>query len=157
VVKALQNITPAAGKLAERLRYQSPFGPVLGKYLDSTGALSTQLGYLQETPGYTSAWRAGRAELGAAQNKISPEEYDIMTAPFASGVALDRVMQVPRFQRFDEMVLNMARDRMVRSPRDVYQAARVFDRTPNDVREIALQLMADGMPVEDALRAARLL
>jgi hypothetical protein len=92
-----------------------------------------------------------RAAVGVVAE--SPEEMRL-----AKQVSL-RARAIPVFNSQPEQV----RDALVRMsgkgqlrPKDIL-IARDITRSPEDIREIALTLIADGMPAEEALRTARLL
>lgn len=91
-------------------------------------------------------------------DRISPEDYIVLTNPLSAGRAVDLLRNRPRYQGtpFLDMVRQAAERGAVRGPRDVIAVGRIA-RSPEDIREIALTLMADGMPAEEAMRTARML
>jgi hypothetical protein len=102
------------------------------------------------------AWYAATAEV--ASDLISPENYRILTNPVATGRAVDVLAARPRNQGtpFLDVVRNMGERKAITSPRDVVVASRLA-KSPEDIREIALTLMSDGMSAEEAMRTARML
>jgi hypothetical protein len=102
--------------------------------------------------GYDAAGAESIADL------IDLDTYRTLTNPLAAGRAADLLRTRPRYQGtpFLDVVQNLAGRGMVAGPRDVVRAGRIA-RAPEDVREIALTLIADGMSPADALRAARML
>lgn len=107
-----------------------------------------------------SAHEAVAAEVVPSEYFSAPnrELYESLTRPLATGRAVDLLRARPRYQGtpFLDVVQNLAGRGMVTGPRDVVRAGRIA-RAPEDVREIALTLIADGMSPADALRAARML
>jgi hypothetical protein len=102
---------------------------------------------------------AGDASVVEAVNDIiDPQTYRILTNPLAAGRAVDLLRTRPRYQGtpFLDVVQNLAGRGAIAGPRDVVRAGRIA-RSPEDVRETALTLIADGMSPADALRAARML
>lgn len=94
----------------------------------------------------------------AVGDLISPENYRILTNPLAAGRAVDVLGSRPRNQGtpFLDVVRNMGERNAITGPRDVVVASRLA-KSPEDIREIALTLMSDGMSAEDAMRTARML
>lgn len=105
---------------------------------------------------------AAPIELSAeAESLVTPESIDLyraITNPLAAGRAVDLLRARPRYQGtpFLDVVRQAAERGAVRGPRDVIAAGRIA-RSPEDIREIALTLMADGMPAEEAMRTAMIL
>lgn len=89
---------------------------------------------------------------------VSPETYRTLTGPLAAGRAVDLLRARPRNQGtpFLDVVRQAAERGAVTGPRDVVAANRLA-RSPEDIREIAMTLMADGMSAEEAMRTARML
>jgi hypothetical protein len=103
-----------------------------------------------------AAWDAARASV--VGDLISPENYRTLTNPLATGRAVDLLGSRPRNQGtpFLDVIRKMVDGRAITGPRDVVVASRLA-KSPEDIREIALTLMADGMSAEEAMRTARLL
>ena len=102
----------------------------------------------------TAADNAARAEV--VSDLISPENYRLLTNPLATGRAVD--VLAPRYKDtpFREMLQELASPRVITQPSDVLAVGRIA-RSPEEIRDIAMTLIADGMTVEEALNAARLL
>jgi hypothetical protein len=96
------------------------------------------------------------AEVEVVSDLISPENYRILTNPLAAGRAVD--VLAPRYKDtpFREMLQELAPRSAITQPSDVLGVGRIA-RSPEEIREIAMTLIADGMTVEEALNAARLL
>jgi len=103
-----------------------------------------------------AAWDA--ASGVSVGNFISPENYRTLTNPLAAGRAVDVLGSRVRNQGtpFLDVVRTMGERRAITGPRDVVVASRLA-KAPEDIREIALTLMADGMSAEEAMRTARML
>jgi len=104
-------------------------------------------------------WDAVRAVIAeGVSDVISPEAYAALTTPIESGRAVDMLRNRARLQNtpFTDVVQQMGMSGAVSRPRDVVVGSRIA-QAPEDIREIALTLIADGMPAEEALRTARLL
>jgi hypothetical protein len=104
----------------------------------------------------------GSGLQGAAYGEVSSDlipsnTYRVLTNPLATGRAVD--VLAPRYKDtpFLELLTDFASSRVLAQPRDVLAAGRIA-RSPEEIREIALQLIEDGgMTVEEAYNAARLL
>ena len=108
-----------------------------------------------------AAWSvAGDAARGAADAEVvsdflSPENYRILTNPLAAGRAVD--VLAPRYKDtpFRELLQELVSKRLITQPSDVLSVGRIA-RSPEDIVEIAMTLIADGVPVDEAYRMARL-
>lgn len=121
--------------------YHATYGP---RYAGATGDATA------------GAYNAALGDI--AGDLISPENYRILTNPLAAGRAVDLLRARPRNQgtQFLDVVRSMGERGALTGPRDVVVASRLA-KSPEDIREIALTLMLDGMSAEEAMRAARLL
>lgn len=95
---------------------------------------------------------------------ITPESYRILTNPLAAGRAVDVLRTRPRLQNtpFLDMIRELGQQTrelgqqpVIRGPRDVVAASRLAQNA--DLRETALALLGEGMSVEEAYQAARML
>jgi hypothetical protein len=111
-------------------------------------------------PSWEDALDAAASAAGgvAAGDFITPKNYRILTNPIAAGRAVDVLGSKARNQGtpFLDVVKTMAERRVIISPRDIVVASRLA-KAPEDIREIALTLMSDGMSAEEAMRTARML
>ncbi len=108
----------------------------------------------RNTP-WKSGYDAARAEV--VSDLISPEVYRTLINPLATGRAVDVLR--PRFDRtpFRELITELGPKQMITQPSDVLNVARIAG-SPEEIRDIALQLLKDGgMTIEEAYQAARLL
>ena len=99
---------------------------------------------------------ASDAALGSVvSDLISPENYRRLTDPLAAGRAVDILRTRPRNLNtpFLDITRRLAEQGSIRGPRDVVVASRIA-RSPEDIREIALTLISDGMNPLEALRTA---
>jgi hypothetical protein len=89
---------------------------------------------------------------------LAPDTYRILADPFAAGRAVDVLSTRPRLQgtRFMDIAQQAAERGGITRPRDVVAVSRIA-QSPEDVIDIALTLIADGMPVEEAMRTSRML
>ncbi len=103
-----------------------------------------------------SAEKAALAE--SVSDIISPQSYRLLTNQLNTSRVVDRLRNKPRYQDtpLSDILEQFASRGLITGPRDVVRAGRVA-RSPEDVREIALTLIAEGMDPASALRAARLL
>ena len=101
-----------------------------------------------------AAGDAARAEV--TSDIITPEYYRLLTNPLAMGRAVD--VLAPRYKDtpFREMLQELGRKKVIMQPSDVLAVGRIA-RSPEDIREIAMTLIADGMAPEDAIRTASML
>jgi len=100
-----------------------------------------------------AAWDAATSEL--VSDLISPENYRILTNPLAIGRAVDVLK--PRYKNtaFRELLEELGPKSVITQPTDVLAVGRIA-RSPEDIREIAMTLIADGVPVDEAYQMARL-
>jgi hypothetical protein len=101
-----------------------------------------------------SAMPAALAE--AAGPRYLPDTYNELINPLATGRAVDVLRTRPRLQDtpFLDVVRDMRKRGAITSPEDVVVGSRLA-QSNDDVREIALILMADGqMTAEEAYKAA---
>jgi len=96
---------------------------------------------------------AGRAESLAMPENIAA--YTSLTNPLAAGRAVD-VLRPRSPENFLDVVRGLGERGAIQQPLDVL-AARGFARSPEEVRDIALQLIEDGMSVDEALKTTRML
>jgi hypothetical protein len=87
----------------------------------------------------------------AVSDLISPENYRILTNPLATGRAAPRYKDTP----FRELLQELAPKRLITQPSDVLSVGRIA-RSPEDIVEIAMTLIADGVPIDEAYQMARL-
>jgi len=101
-----------------------------------------------------AAGDAARAEV--TSDIITPEYYRLLTNPLAMGRAVD--VLAPRYKDtpFRELLQELAPKRVITQPSDVLAVGRIA-RSPEDIREIVMTLIADGVPLDEAYQMARLL
>jgi hypothetical protein len=102
------------------------------------------------------AVHALRAEL--VSDYLNPRDYRVLTNDLETGRAFDVLSSRPRLQNssFGDLVGTIGERGLLDGPRDIVAMSRL-SRKPEDVREIAMTLIADGMAPEDAVRAAGML
>ena len=103
------------------------------------------------------AWNAGREAAGTevVSDLITPETYRTLTNPLASARALDRLaMRAP--ESFVPIARDMGERGLVSAPADIVSALRV-SKLPQDQQSLVMNLVDSGMPIEDAVAAARAL
>jgi hypothetical protein len=107
-------------------------------------------------------WRLDHAAGDAAvaeslSDLLGTQYYQHFTNPLATGRAVDVLR--PRYKNtpFRELLQELSPNLVLAQPTDVLGVGRIA-RSPEAVRDIALQLLKDGgMTVEEAYNAARLL
>jgi hypothetical protein len=104
-------------------------------------------------PSMYPAQVSGRAEM--ISDLIEPEVYRTLTNPLASARALDRLAgRAP--ESFVPIARGMGDRGLVTAPADIVTALRI-SKLPPSVQPLVMNLVDSGMPIEDAVAAARAL
>ena len=87
---------------------------------------------------------------------IDPKAYRTLTGPLAAGRAVDILRRRYPEGPFIDLTRQLAEQGgAITNPRDVLAAARLSLPSEDDYRDIALMLLAEGEPLEQAIRTAR--
>lgn len=165
-VRALLNFIPGMSEDAAKISGSSYGTPKAAElYPARTAAWDVVDSASNRSAELTSAWNAAgdtarvsaldAASAEVVSDLITPQVYRTLTNPLASARALDRLAgRAP--ESFVPIARGMGDRGLVTAPADIVTALRI-SKLPPSVQPLVMNLVDSGMPIEDAVAAARAL